>query len=397
MQENAENVVSRVLEPGEKSLWAGRPHVDPAMEHRSQVRRRNKLIILPVAALAIFWITDSLPVSSPSAIMENLPFEPKFLWVIAAPFLLIIAARLFKVDDTSRLDRYLRSLTYAITDRRLLILEGDKIYSEYTPEKARKPFLRDRAPGYSDVIFDDRSTRSQLDNTESRDPVYRERRRVGFKALPDAKEVQQRIIDWIKGYQEEAAQEVADFVEAAPSRQRSERLQGAQHIENRVIGLELDAPEEWQVQVRQKKKPQGKMFIDKEVWQEPSTASAWNFIRVEGPSHCKIEVEVFETAPTVTFDKLANSKLADSIAGKVIDSQSDCEINGLRGFFVTRRNDIQVDSRDGGAGIAAVVAPERHTVLHDGKRQIYVISTWPEKSEDLQRAVDAVVESIQIN
>ena len=66
MQEAAETVVSRVLEPGEKILWAGRPHVDPAMEHQSKVSRRNKLLILPIAALAIFWITDSLPVSSPS-------------------------------------------------------------------------------------------------------------------------------------------------------------------------------------------------------------------------------------------------------------------------------------------------------------------------------------------
>lgn len=396
MQEAAETVVSRVLEPGEKILWAGRPHVDPAMEHQSKVSRRIKLIILPIAALAIFWIIDSLPVSSLSTIMDNLPFEPKFLWVVAAPLLLIAAARLFKFDGTSRLDRYLRSLTYAITSQRLLILEGDKIYSAYTPEQAREPFLRKRAPGYSDVIFDDRGTRSQTDNTESRDPVYRERRRVGFKALPDAQEIQHRIARWIEEYQQEAAEEVADFVQAPASRRSSNQPQGAQRIENPTLGLEIDAPEEWQVQVRQKKKPQGKMFIDKEVWQEPSTADAWNFVRVEGPSHCKIEVEVFETVPTVTFEKLANSKLADSIAGKVVDSQSDCEINGLRGFSVTRRNDIQVDSRDGGAGIAAVVAPERHTVLHDGKRQIYVISTWPEKSEDLQRAVDAVVESIAL-
>ena len=55
----------------------GQPFVDFLLEHQSKVSRRNKLIILPIAALAIFWIIDSLPVSSLSTIMDNLPFEPK--------------------------------------------------------------------------------------------------------------------------------------------------------------------------------------------------------------------------------------------------------------------------------------------------------------------------------
>lgn len=98
----------------------------------------------------------------------------------------------------------------------------------------------------------------------------------------------------------------------------------------------MNAPEAWQIQVRQKRKPQGKMFIDKELWKEAATTEPWNFVKIEGPSLCKIEVEVFETTSTTTFDKLANSKLADSIAGIVIDSQPACEINGVRGFSVTR-------------------------------------------------------------
>ena len=396
MQKSAETVVSRVLEPGEEILWTGRPNVDPAMAHHAQKRRRNKLFILVIAAVAVVWITRSLPVSGPLEILENLPFDRKFLWVIAAPFLLIAAAKAFKLDNESRLDRYLRSVTYAITDKRLLILEGDKVYSAYTPEEARSPFLRDRAPGYSDVIFDDQSTR-RVDNTESRDPVFIERRRVGFKALRHAEEVRQRIIDWIDSYQQDAAYQVAEFVRPTRARRGADSAKGARRIENATLGLSMNAPEAWQVHVRRKKKPQGKMFIDKEFWKEATTTEPWNFVKIEGPSRCRIEVEVFETTSTTTFDKLANSKLADSVAGKVIDSQPDCEINGVRGFSVTRRNDLQVDPQTGRAGIAAVVAPERHTVLHDGKRQIYIISSWPEDSEDLQRAVDTVVESIEVN
>ena len=48
------------------------------------------------------------------------------------------------------------------------------------------------------------------------------------------------------------------------------------------------------------------------------------------------------------------------------------------------------------AGFAAVVAPVRHTVLHDGRRQVCIVSTWPEGSPELERAVHAVVESLEL-
>ena len=63
---------------------------------------------------------------------------------------------------------------------------------------------------------------------------------------------------------------------------------------------------------------------------------------------------------------------------------------------MTRRNELQVDLDVNRANVAAVVAPERLAVLHDGRRQVCVVSTWPEDSPDLKRAVDSVVESIAI-
>ena len=59
MQEGAETVVSRVLEPGEKILWAGRPNADVALDHRAQRRRRNELVMFPIAVIAILWMTRS--------------------------------------------------------------------------------------------------------------------------------------------------------------------------------------------------------------------------------------------------------------------------------------------------------------------------------------------------
>lgn len=344
--------------------------------------------------IVALWVTGALGIPSPFGPLPYIPSDPRILLGVAIPILLVVVLRIFKVDDSSRLNRYLHSLSYAITNQRLLILEGDEIYSSYTPEQAREPIIRERSAMYSDLIFDEFPIR-RGDGSVVRDPVYRERRQVAFKALPNAQEMQQRVAEWLSDYQDEAARDVADFVEAAPSRQRSDRPQNALRIENKALGLKLDVPEEWKARVRMKKKPQGKIFIDKEEWHELGQTDAWNLVTIEGPSHCNVEVEVFETEPTISFDKLAHSKLA-AMGGQVIDSSSDFEINGLRGFYVTRRANPQAGPETQKAGTAAVVAPIRQMVLRDGQRQICIASTWPEDSEDLKRAVDAVVESISV-
>jgi hypothetical protein len=109
----------------------------------------------------------------------------------------MLTIRILWLDDHSRLERYFRSLTYAITDRRLLILERDQVSATYPPGQAHEPIIRQRAPGYSDVIFDEQSVRAN-DLRIVQDPVYGERRRVGFKALPNAEEIQQRVVQLLE-------------------------------------------------------------------------------------------------------------------------------------------------------------------------------------------------------
>ena len=398
MPEPAEQVVSRVLEPGEKILWSGRPNVEVSLDQHAKRRSRRRIVGIGATVLVVLWIArERLGFSRLADMVPVLSDNPKLALPLAVILVVIALIYIFKLDNVSRLDRYFHSLAYAITDRRLLILENSKLKESYTPEQVRQPIVRERGPGYADVIFDKRSQHSGVDDTTSEDPVFRERRHVGFKALPNAQEMKQRIEDWIQNHHNRAADEVVDFVESAPARSAAAAPKGGIQIANRTLGLTLVAPEEWQVQVRAKKKPQGKIFLDRENWNQLGESDTWNLVKIEGPSRCRIEIEVFETAPTMTFEKLANNKLSDSIAGPVIESEAHCEINQLRGFFVTRRNDLQMNQQTNEAGVAAVVAPERHTVLHDGRRQIYVISTWPEDSVDLKRAVDAVVESIEVS
>jgi hypothetical protein len=136
-------------------------------------------------------------------------------------------------------------------------------------------------------------------------------------------------------------------------------------------------------------------FFDREHWRALGEPVEWNVVHGEGRLGCSVEVEVFETKETVSFDSLANSRVADAFGGKVVATEPELEIDGLAGFSVTRRNDLRLDT-DSAATFAAVVKLERQTVLREGSRQLFVRSIWPEESEVLARAVDRVVRSIRL-
>lgn len=387
MNNSPERLVSKVLEPGEQVIWTGRPQVEAAVSgHR---RRRKVTLVVGIALVLVltFWLLpESIAVNELVEAMEM-----KMLLPLLGSLVVIALFFIFKQDTASQLNRYFQGLSYAITDRRLLILEGDRISDSYTPERVSTPVLKQRQAGRADVIFGRRSSTTE----GRRSVVNRERDEVGFKALSNAREVEAMIGKWLEDSLSKAEKEMSVEIET-PSTQ-ADSSSGRRRIENRKAGLALEVPAAWTTRVRNKKKPVGSFFFDREDWQSPEAAGNWNAVCIEGPAKCKVELEIFETAPTLTFESLNASKMADALAGEVVDSDPDIEINGIRGFSVTRRRELAVDPETNAAGLAAIVAPERRTVLHDGRRQIYILSSWPEDSPQLERAVDAVVKSIELD
>lgn len=325
-------------------------------------------------------------------VLAQSPMLPMILGVmLLLPFVL----RIVKLDGRSRYRRYFERSTYAITDRRVLVIEKDDVQS-FEPQTLDRPRLVERAPGYGDVLFARQRLSTDSDGRPSRDPVARERAKVGFKALPDAEAVLARLERWIAGELEESAAEVSDFV--AARQQPAEglaRRDGTATLRQPAVGLSIDHPEEWSVRVRKKKKPFGKTFFDREKWLDPDESDDWNYARIEGPSGCVVDVEVFETPPTASYETMVESRLA-SMAGELVDSDPAYEQHGLRGFRLTRRSDVQANQVTGTAGAASLVTPFRTTILHDGRHQLTLISKWPERSSELAVAVDLVVRSARL-
>jgi len=382
--------------PDERLLWSGRPDMAALGDLRARRRGLSRFVTIPAFILLAVWILQAQSgIDIFSALVGLLHEEPAILIAIAIPLALPFAIRGLKLDRGSRLQRYFSGLHYGITDSRLLILDGTDLTS-YTPERMQRPRLRERTPGCADVIFDERPLPLGGDQGRARDPILLERSQVGFKGQRDAEALLNTVERWLDWQMAKATDQFAEFgtrrADAGPDASTTEVLK----IENADTGLEMQIPSAWSVRVRQKAEPQGHAFLDREEWYSLDAGSRWNLVRVEGPEHCMVEVEVFETEPTLTFRKLARSRIADTLSGKVIDSNPDYTQNGLRGFHVTRRTDLIMNPETGRVGIAAVVAPQRRTVLYGDGRQICILSSWPENAAGLQHAVEAVVESVRL-
>jgi len=391
-RELPERVIAPFLESGERTLWSGRPETEAAVAHAIAFRVASPIVALVAFGAGLFAVRQYIGWDRVLEAVDGVRSQPQFLVPIGVIFVFPIVIRLLKLDNRSRLRRYFDSMTYAITDRRLIIVESGEATS-YRVHELATVTLRKRARGVADVIF--AMGPSGRSSTGKGDIISRERRNVGFKALRQADEVRRNIEEWIEHRLQVAAAEVAVFAESAAASDGWGPGEGVHRIENRRAGFRVDAPDSWSVEVREKKKPFGKTFFDKDDWRPLTEGGDWNTVRISGPAACAIEIEVFETQPTVTYKALAESGIAETFGGKAIATDPDLALNGLHGFSVTRRNEIGMNAETNRAQAVASVMPQRQIVVRDGRRQVYMTSTWPEDSPELAEAVDLVVQSFK--
>ena len=394
-ERDPKDMVRDVLEPGEELLWYGGPDIEAGAEGGRRGGAAGFLVVLAGVVGLTYYQTNRMGMSVGETFRLILANNPMALYGLAAVFALLIAARVFGFDSRGRLRRHFAKHAYGLTDRRVIVVEGKSVTS-FRGDQLDQPRVVERANGYDDVIFGTRRVGAGTDG-RTRDPIRLEQRTIGFKAIPNAEEIRGRLVEWIEGEIAESAESVTDFVEsqAEGTSIGFAAKAGTNTVRHAGSGMTIDYPDEWSVQVRKKKKPFGKTFLDSEKWKELHESHDWTLIRLEGPLGCTVDAEVFETPPTAEYDSMVNSRLA-SLMGEVIDSDPMYEQNGLRGFTVARRSPVQANAATGTAGIASVVTPFRYTVLHDGRYQITLISKWPENSPELSAAVDLVVRSARL-
>ena len=239
---DAEDRVRAVLEPNERIVWVGQPHVDAAVPEGSSGPALRLLLSLGVTGAVAYVAVRALGSEGPldpGVLLESRPFV---LWALVAVVLLPLGLRAVGLDGRSRLRRYFEGLAYGITDRRVLVLDGNDVLA-FTADTLSSPTVVPRAHGYADVIF----AHNRETGDGGRDPVRRERARVGFKSIPDAERLRSTLEAWVEAHRRRVADEVGDFVASGASSRPAEGsfASGTASVRHPESGLTVHYPEAW--------------------------------------------------------------------------------------------------------------------------------------------------------
>lgn len=351
MTDPVEQLIAGVLAPDERLIWAGRPDVEALVAHRAGVTESTLTSILR---------------------------GPRSGQLLPVP----------------QLRPWADSLTYAITDRRLLILEGNVITDAYTPEfilLRDAPRLLSRGPDHGDVVFESsigghdifpHAPHPEQITTSFDRVINRERGMKAFKALADAETVRQLVEDWLRGRRDELQQSLSRFI----GRTSDDDASACQCIRNRIPGLTIVLPSGLDIRVRKRAYPSGTLAAEEENWHGLDEADDWNMLEARAKLDFHVELELMETPqPTLTAERLRGGFLTRLVAGKLLAVREDMRRGSFRGFSVTRLAKSPMKS------------VLRQTALYDGRRQLYVQCRWAERVAIGDQACDAIIDSLQMD
>ncbi|NPV68679.1 MAG: hypothetical protein HPY64_16195 [Anaerolineae bacterium] len=193
MTEDERHAYSRVEEelmPGEELLWVGRP----ASRWRGPAGGAGWLSITAVIGflVALGIILGFFPLARGMAMAPTMFFSPMWMPMILIFLLMLV---MVAVNPLSRMLNTLRT-TYAITNRRILILDGilaTKVTS-YGPDDIERIERRSYSGGRGDIIFryEPRAYRARRGNWWQTQYTSEP---IGFFGIPDVRDVERLLIE----------------------------------------------------------------------------------------------------------------------------------------------------------------------------------------------------------
>lgn len=423
---SAEELVQDAIEPGERVIWAGRPDLEALTREarsRSGVAGLLKGVFSPLAVFLLFgigwaylngWDLPTL-LAMLSSMAEAQPVQVVVGPLVVVGFLGLIYG--LHAWSARKFIQRAQTLTYAITDRRLLVLAGSEIEKAFSPDEVRNIQLRDRTEGFQDLIL---LRRSRNGNSRGELLMAREKRYVGFKALPDAERIRDLVERWREAHLTSAERNLTDFFDdGSPDHDSSDdslsqarfsdegpsgegssddgsSIDGAHTLRGGRYGLSVTFPEEWRAQVRHRRKPYGTFFLDTKTWQPPDVPGDWNAVKIQGPFQTTVQIHVDAvTEPVTTFEKAQASTLSRWVTGEVVHSEPDLRRGRFRGWSVTRRRQTSSDPSDDDE----LDRPGffRLTQLFDGVLQIAMVSHWPGASDTMASTVERIEAAVSVD
>lgn len=368
------------LEPGETVLWQGAP--------------RKGTFVSPGALLAlgfciIFGLVAPLGGLDGLVFVPGEPLSPERL--LPGGFVLLVGA----VLGASLWGKRDGLWAYAITDRRLLSAKGETLHRAVGPEDIRGFGTWHDAAYWKHV---------ELDTSEP-GRGEKEKRFPGFHGLSDSEDMLRTFEAWRERFSRQAGEEAAAFVAARAAGDEDEEDDapaGARRIRHPGTGLRLDVPENWETRVSLDRDGPLTLFgvtllrrFIREGEKRPYVdGTDWTALSVRGAPECGLDLRIVPAPLDKTLDGVLGDPWAQAFALEVLKTTPDLEIDGVRGFSLVRKG--KTGAKMSGFGEARGPVAMRQVWLDLGDRHLEIMGLARLDQPDVQRAVDAMIDSIRL-
>jgi hypothetical protein len=396
-QNSTDTPFNLVLEEDEKITWSGRPDMQAVVNTAYPGSRRlNKY-----AALALVcWIVYALWNQAQG---QGLAYDWRLLVLTG-----ITALGFFysAIHAKNKLMQWMENLSYAITNQRVIILRDGTVENEYSQRDVMQASLipRKGVPGFSDVIWAKKVNKTYGRRHGFPTPLKQEKLLTGFKALADSEGVMQILDDWVA--EEETSTHLEDAAFFDGKMMGSEKDKGAneetkstssEKLVSPVHGFSVEFPSSWKITSRYRKLAFGKWGIEREaVWSTPAEKPKWNVIRGQNESRTHVEIQVQKVAPFNTLESIMDTSKAASFlgTGEVIDHDPSIVINGIPGFYVTRKCGNPDSILPSQIQEKLAYWHMRQYILHDGTYQYFIEAMWPAENPEQLKTCEVIIATL---
>lgn len=367
------------LEEGETVLWQGAPR--PGTFSNPLLWILAGLLLLAGASILTGLLPAALSFATGNALLPGLA-------LIGAG--LLVAALAFARRDGTRV--------YAITDRRVLVVRGGNLLADVSPTQLLGLRVdRDRVlwrPPLG-VGGPDETGRAEL-----------ERRRPGFYGLDDPEDMRATLERWRDSFSQQGLGAAAAFVAGARGTPVSDAAAGAANsgrltVRHPATGITLDVPSGWTTRVRSDTRGfriGDRVILSFVVRPGPERpygeGEDWTTLISRGGPDIGIAMLVRDRPLGLTYEQVANDKWAKAFELDTLKSTPNLVVGPFSGFSIVRQLPQGATLQVFGQVPTAVAT--RQAWLGDGHRHVEIIGMARLDQPDVQRAVDAAIDSLRV-
>ncbi|MFN6954677.1 MAG: hypothetical protein ACK4PG_07770 [Acetobacteraceae bacterium] len=352
------------LEPGERVLWQGWPEFAGLMSYST---------IGTLAFMAFIFVGGPLIITLTAE--EDIPL---FIPFLSLPIFVAVIALVVWMKKKEA-----RETVYALTDRRALHVQGGSLRRAEGPQRIERVQVARRGSSHGDVFW-----RTERRTTGSGKNRSTKTVRIGFLGVPQPDAVAEHVTAWKAERLARSAELAARFADAAEDGRIEEMVQAreAKRVSAPEAGVTFFAPADWT-------RVDGGMVAEISLrgglmQMVQAITSGANTVRMMSPGGGAFQVTAGNGPPPQTFEQASQPRGGFQL----LSADPQVRIGPWTGYAVARK--LTGVNLFGFTMFASDVL-EREIWLDLGGRHLMVKMAAPTDAHDLQRALDAMAQTLR--